>query len=182
MFILFGAALFCCGILGGIIVNSRGQKEYNGEVISTLCDEVAELQAITDVSFVNNVVVESPEKQLDLDLVVAEVIARIGDQKFTGTVEVPRSTAKQLRIGEAFMFDNSTAHNLKGNLHTVERVQHKDGFCLRYKTDYGYHYLYINSNGIIDCSGSVRNYCTMTAEEVADLYGMLVDYAYQLEK
>jgi len=49
--LLIAATMFTIGILGGVIINSRGQKQYNTTVINTLCDEVQELQAITNPEY-----------------------------------------------------------------------------------------------------------------------------------
>ena len=69
------ATMFTVGILAGIIINQRGTKEYNGEIINNICDDIIELQAVTDTRYYN-----SKGEQVSPEQLVEEIMAKM-DQK-----------------------------------------------------------------------------------------------------
>lgn len=95
IFALLACTMFTIGILGGIIISQRSKKEWDANVINTLCDEVQELQAMTPTRNITHVT--QVNESVDIDEVVQRVLQHLPKpSSMEETVTIPKYKVEDL--------------------------------------------------------------------------------------
>jgi hypothetical protein len=192
--LLFAAAMLTVGILIGIIVNQKGTKEYRGEIINTLCDEVQELQALKmpemdwdqfremidtriEALKVKEMVKEMVENEMNIyhDIQVAKKVESV-----VLTIDgVPTYIEDELfpLIQQESLFRGYANDNDKIN--TITPTVTKDG---KYYLKAGAWAMYTDNNGYIQChcEGNFQRHPEVfynTSQEVLKVYQFIKNQA-----